>query len=415
MEVKQKIESLVEEVLEKLKEVGYRDTTIAQYQRHYNDFSRFAAIRGKKVYSLELSRQFLLESYGLDITERIDFNTLTSVERSARAKLLVLDDYFVHGVVFVRRGGQIRAEALLSDETRKLLWGYVADSEQNEQSAYGIGTRRRRVGRFLLHLDTQGRDCPIKIDALAVSDYVKTLLPKHEKSIAADLVALRSFLRWLYRAGKSASDLSLSVPKANRYNYPKIPSVWEEDDLTALLGSIDRTSPIGKRDFAILILAARLGMRTVDIRFLKFRDLDFANRVISFAQHKTKNTLTLPMTDEIGWALADWLRNGRPEHCTHDYVFSAVQHPFGQIGIVNERIATYARSAGISIDGQRHYGMHSLRHTLASALLVQGVSLPLISDVLGHMDPKSTGVYLHLDIEGLRACAIDPDGVVDYA
>jgi site-specific recombinase XerD len=303
----------------------------------------------------------------------------------------------------------------MSDETRRLLCEYVSDCEKNEQSSYGIRTRRGRVRYFLQYLDLRGRADASKIDAQVISDYVKTLLPRHEKSIAADLVALRSFLRWLYNDKRTDRDLSLFVPKASRYNYPKIPSVWEQDDVALLLESIDRANPIGKRDYAVLILAAKLGMRAVDIRFLRLCNLDFAGKVISFVQHKTKVAISLPMTDDIGWALADWLKNGRPKTCTHDYVFSLIQPPFSQIGYLSNRIAEYARSAGISIDGQRHHGMHSLRHTMASTLLVQGVSLPLISDMLGHMDPNSVSVYLRCDIEGLRACAIEPDEEVDYA
>jgi site-specific recombinase XerD len=409
------IQELVEELLGKLEEEGFKDCTIAQYRRHYRDLLEFANLKGEKDYSQRLGRAFLLEKYNIDTVAKIDSVMLSSKERSARSKIRILDDYFLHGVIVIHPNGRVRTEAMLSDKMRELLHGYVADCERNEQSAYGIESRRGRVRHFLQFLDSSGRAEASKIDALAISDYVKTLLPRHEKSIAADLVAMRSFLRWLYRADKTDTDLSLSVPKANRYNYPKIPSVWKEGDIALLLGSIDRANPVGKRDFAILALAAKLGMRTVDIRYLRLNDLDFAGKAISFRQHKTKNAICLPMTDEIGWALADWLRNGRPESCAHDFVFSSVWSPFGQVCSLNGRIARYARSAGISIDGKAHHGMHSLRHSMASTLLVQGVSLPLITDVLGHMDPKSTAIYLHCNIEGLRACAIDPDEVADYA
>lgn len=413
MKDKPNIRALADEVLERLGEMNYRDGTIAQYQRHYDDLAEYAANRGEVTYGLELSRGFLLDRYGIDVTIKIDFATMSSLERSVRGKIRVLDDYYVYGAIFARRSGNARSESLLTDEMRALLYGYVANCEKNEQSAYGISARRGRVRRFLQYLEASDRGCAAKIDALAVSGYVKTLLPKHEKSIAADLVALRGFLRWLHQSEKTAGDLSAALPKASRYNYPKIPSVWKRDDIASLLEAIDRTSPVGKRDFAILTLASRLGMRATDIRFLRLGDLDFTNKVISFAQHKTKNTVSFPMTNEIGWAMADWLRNGRSKHCAHDYVFASVQSPFCQVGNLNDRIARHARAAGISINGQGHHGMHSLRHTMASTLLVQGVALPLISDMLGHMDPRSTAVYLHCDIDGLRACAIDPDEEVD--
>jgi len=415
MKESKKIRVLAEDVLEKLKEVNYKKGTLRHYRRVYDDLIDYAVLKGKDLYSLKLSQAFLLEKYGIDTTEKIDNASLPSGKRIVKSKIRLLDDYYVHGVFIPQANSQKRCEVLMSDSARELLSGYVDYCEKSEQSSYGIKSRRGRILQFLRYLSTSGRDHPSKIDALAISDYVKTLLPRHEKSISADLVALRSFLRWLCREAKTETDLSLLVPRANRYNYPKIPSVWEKDNVASLLGAIDRTSPVGKRDYAALSLAARLGMRAVDIRFLALANLDFTNKTISFAQHKTKVAINYPMTEEIGWALADWLKNGRPTSCPHDYVFSLIHPPFGQTGCLNNRIIKYARKAGITLDGQQHYGMHSLRHTLASTLLEQGVSLSLITDVLGHMDPKSTSVYLHCDIEGLRACAIDPDEEANYA
>jgi len=402
-------EELTEELLEKLEEVNYKEPTIAQYRKLFDDLNQYASLKGIEAYNLGFSRAYLLDAYGVDTTIKIDKAALPSKTQFAINKIRILDDYYLHGVILSHSNGRIKKEDMMPDELRELLFGYVTDCERSEQSAYGIKSRKNQVRLFLEYLDANGRGQVSKIDALAVSNYIKTLLPRHEKSIATSLGSLRSFLRWLYRDGKINTDLSLSVPKANRYNYPNIPSVWEGDDVVCLLGSIDRANPVGKRDYAVLSLAARLGMRTVDIRYLRLQNLDFIIQKISFAQHKTGNVVTFPMIDEIGWALADWLRNGRAKSCPHDYVFASSHPPFGQLGDLSSRITRYARAAGITIDDQKHHGMHSLRHTLASTLLEQGVALPLISDVLGHMDPKSTSIYLHCDIEGLRACAIDPD------
>jgi site-specific recombinase XerD len=404
------VEALSEEVLERLEELNYTDATITQYQKTYDELAKYSGLKGVRQYSLALSRSFLFDSYGVDITTRVDKAPLPSKTRTAMSRLRILNDYYLHGAIIAKPNNHIKTEAAMSAAARELLYGYVADSEKSEQSAYGIDSRRGRVRRFLVYLDSCSRGRVSSIDALVVTDYVKTLLPHHEKSIAADLVALRSFLRWLYREKRTETDWSLAVPKANRYNYPAIPSVWEKGEVSRVLESVDRASSVGKRDYVAFALAAKLGMRMVDIRFLRLCNLDFAGKKISFVQHKTGNATVFPMTDEIGWALADWLKNARPKSCPHDYVLSLIRPPFGQVYNLGTRLACHARSVGISIGGQKHHGMHSLRHTLASTLLEQGVALPLITDVLGHMDPKSTSVYLRCDIEGLRACAIEPDG-----
>lgn len=409
------VDALAGEVLVKLEEVNYQSETIANYRRQYDDFLEYVELQGTKSYSLKLSRIYLLEIYDIDISAKNDTTMMPAKTRSALSKMRILDDYYLHGVIIAHPNGRIKKEALMSDYLRELLCSYVVDCETNEQSAYSIKSQRGRVRLFLEYLESCNKGHVSNIDALAISDYLKTILSRHEKSVAADLVAMRSFFRWLYREEITETDWSLSVPKAKRYNYPDIPSVWKKEDVIALLGAIDRAGPVGKRDFAILSLATKLGMRSVDIRFLRLRNLDFAVKKISFSQHKTGNEITFPMTDEIGWALADWLKNGRPKYCSHDFVFSSIQTPFGQLSDFNRLIVKYVRAAGLSIDNQKHHGMHSLRHTLASTLLEQGVALPLITDVLGHMDPKSTSIYLHCDIEGLRRCALDPDREVENA
>ena len=219
------LEVLSEEVLQRLEAMNYADATVAQYRKAYCGLIEYAGSKGKKPYSLELSRSFLLDRFGVDISAKTDKADISSKTRSVASKLRILDDYYLHGVVISHPNGRIKTGAMISDVSRELLCGYIADCEMSEQSAYGIDSRRGRIRRFLAYLDSCGKGQTSSIDALVILDHVKTLLPRHEKSISADLVALRSFLRWLYRDNKTEADWSLAVPKANRYNYLAIPSV----------------------------------------------------------------------------------------------------------------------------------------------------------------------------------------------
>jgi integrase len=180
-----------------------------------------------------------------------------------------------------------------------------------------------------------------------------------------------------------------------------------------MLECIDRGNPTGKRDYAILLLVARLGIRVGDIKSLKLSDLNWQSKIIEIRQNKTNNTVTYPILNDIGWALIDYLKNARPV-TDSPFVFIRMNAPyeaFGKDANLYHIITKYTRLAGITVPRGKKNGLHSLRHTLASTLLEQGTPLPVISEILGHFNSKSTGVYLHTGIEGLRSFAIDPDEV----
>ena len=180
-----------------------------------------------------------------------------------------------------------------------------------------------------------------------------------------------------------------------------------------MLESIDRGNPTGKRDYAILLLVTKLGIRAGDIKSLTLSDLNWQLKSIEIRQNKTKNSVTYPILDDIGWALIDYLKNARPVS-NSPFVFLRMNAPyeeFAEDSGLHFIIRKYMRASGITVPkGQRH-GFHSLRHTLASTLLENQIPLHVISEILGHINSKSTMIYLHTSLEGLRLCALDPEEV----
>jgi len=183
-----------------------------------------------------------------------------------------------------------------------------------------------------------------------------------------------------------------------------------------MLQSVDRGNPAEKRDYAILLLVARLGIRTGDIRTLKLRDLNWNTKTIEIQQNKTGSHVSYPILDDIGWSLIDYLKNSRP-NTDSQFVFLSLNtphDPFGDNSNFSRLVTKYRRRAGIKIPQGAKCGMHSLRHTLASTLLAQGTSLPVISAILGHLNSKSTTIYLQIGIDGLKKCALDPEEVFNH-
>lgn len=118
-----------------------------------------------------------------------------------------------------------------------------------------------------------------------ISDYVKTIFAHHEKSISAILTTLRVYLRFLYFNQYTDEDLSLKVPKQNKYYYPPLPSVWNKEDVMRMLDSIDRGNPTGKRDYAILLLVSKIGIRVGDIKTLELSNLNWQSKTINIRQN----------------------------------------------------------------------------------------------------------------------------------
>jgi len=412
MTTKFPIEVLVSKVLSELERLNYAYNTLCGYRAFYKRVIAFAKEKDEIYFSEALGRKFLKEKYNCTV----DYYkyAMPKGHKSHIRRIRVLGDYQLHGVIIrriVKKKGYIKP---LQFETE--LVAYEKECEVNEYSKRGLRTRMQRLFFFIDYLDSRSVLKSNDINGEIISDYVKTIYKNHEKSIASILTTLRVYLRFLYYNQYTAEDLSLKVPKQNKYYYPPVPSVWEKQDVMRMLNSIDRGNPTGKRDYAILLLVTKLGIRAGDIKSLELSDLNWQSEIIEVRQNKTKNTVTYPILKDIGWALIDYLKNGRPTS-NSPFVFIRMNAPyeaFGKDANLHNIITKYTRLSGISVPRDKRQGLHSLRHTLASTLLEQGTPLPVISEILGHINSKSTNVYLHTDVEGLRKCAIDPEEVLKY-
>ena len=205
--------------------------------------------------------------------------------------------------------------------------------------------------------------------------------------------------------------LSDQVPTVRIAADAHIPTVWRTEEVKALLNAVDRSSPQGKRDYAILLLACRLGLRASDIRTLRLDNIRWEHARIEFTQSKTGTPVCLPLSEEVGQAVIDYLRDGRPV-TSHREVFLRAMPPLVPFSTANSLyhiITFYRRRAGISPTTHSRKGMHALRHTVATRLLEVDTPLEVISDIMGHLSPNSTRLYTKVDIEALRTAALDPE------
>jgi integrase/recombinase XerD len=216
---------------------------------------------------------------------------------------------------------------------------------------------------------------------------------------------LRTFLRFLAAAGEGPVGLDAQVESPRVYRGARLPRALPWDAVRALLKSIDRTTPKGRRDFAMFLLIATYGLRASEVAALELDDIVWRTRLIRVPRPKVGASLLLPLTDEVASAVVDYLRRGRWAS-TDRHLFLRVEAPLGPLGrgAVGDAFRAWARCAGIPLSAGS--GPHCLRHALALHLLRKGASLKAIGDLLGHRSPESTGVYLRLDVDDLRDVAL---------
>jgi len=257
-------------------------------------------------------------------------------------------------------------------------------------------------------------DDSVRLSLLSASDivqFVRRQAPKlHAKRAKLLTTALRSFLQYLrYRVGIKR-DLAAAVPVVPNWSMSSIPRAIPADQTRLLLDSIDRHTSVGRRDYAILLLLARLGLRSGEVTTLELDDIDWKAGQIS-VRGKSGQRNELPLPKEVGKAIAAYLRNGRPRSICRRVFLRAKAPIRGFLGssgvgsIVRHRI----ERAGVEAPTR---GAHQFRHGLATEMLRQGASLVEIGELLGHGSPETTKIYTAVDLEALRALALPwPGGV----
>ncbi|TCV19586.1 site-specific recombinase XerD [Sphingobacterium alimentarium] len=250
----------------------------------------------------------------------------------------------------------------------------------------------------------------INLEAIKASEvllYVEDMNPDKPANRHVSLKILRNYFKYLYENKTLSTDYSRIIPKDNYKNQPKLPSTFTDVEITQLLKSVDRGNPKGKRDYAMLLLAIRLGLRASDICELTFDNVIWERNIIQLVQFKTGKAIELPLLPEVGNAMIAYLKYGRPVTDDNHFFIHALA-PYERIhsSDMGNMVRKYMTLSKINYSNRKH-GPHSLRHSFASALLRDKVPLPVISEALGHSSMDSTMLYLRIDKDSLKKCALE--------
>jgi site-specific recombinase XerD len=259
--------------------------------------------------------------------------------------------------------------------------------------------------RFLSHCFPNGKVYLARLCAQHVTDFVS-----HEaanlghRTVQLASSVLRSLLGFLFQKGRISTNLSSAVPRVASRSLSQLPRYLETEQVEKVLRGCDRRRKVGKRDYAILLLLARLGLRAGEVVRLTLDDVDWhAGELL--VRGKGARVDRLPLLQDVGQALADYLQKGRPE-CSSRRAFIQCKAPyegFARAGSVSSLVRAALERVHLC---PQNKGAHLLRHSLATGMLRNGASLAQIGQVLRHQLPQTTEIYAKVDLDALRKLAL---------
>lgn len=296
----------------------------------------------------------------------------------------------------------------ISNYNLNILNNYLIYCKDNQSSDRTLEVIDLYLRNFIVFIEKQNKKIT-DIDSILIKNYVVEL--EKQKSLfnkQRDLWLLRTFLRYLNSFNYLDIDYSYLVPTMKRIS-KSIPTIWSEDELNQFLNTakeISTKSDINNRDYVIYLIAIRLGLRLSDIRNLKFDDIDWIKKEINIIQVKTKVSLKLPLLNDVGWALINYIKNSRPVSDSR-FIFLNHKNFSSPVKHTNLTIKEICEIGNINISNKRKKGIHSFRFSLATQMLNKQTPLDIISSSLGHSTLNSSNHYLSLDAKNLVKCCME--------
>jgi site-specific recombinase XerD len=397
------VTELIDKAVLDLFRLEFANSAYSRYCKGFREFALYCEENKISEYQQTTGQDYFRDRFGLDVADV--GQKLNKEQLDARCTLRFLDDIYNFGYGRRYSHGSYKPPKAY----KAPLDEYLEVCIRNGNATSTVQTKRKKLREFFVFLE--GRNIALSdITSADISDFMVTLAGLKRASIKVYTSVLKCFFRHLSETGVIETDLSPTVPEPKMYAEESIPETWTNEELQILLSSIDRTGGVGKRDYAMILLATMLGMRAGDICRLKFENLDWNRKLITYTQQKTKKVNVLPILPAVGDAIIDYLKNGRIETNSKN-VFVRHIHPYGEFQsstALSENLKRYMSRAGLVVKNRK--GAHSLRHTLASCLLSDRTPLLVISGTLGHDNPITTLGYTKVDIPSLRQCSLSYGG-----
>ena len=344
----------VAQLKQALEENGYSKGRILQFSSTTNQLLEFMSTNGILEYSMDVGLRFMGEYYGLKAEE-----ALSHVNQGRILDLTMLSEFQLHGTYTMRHRNR---NYDIPEPFRSATEGFLAHRRFVGIVERNMGTISLYLERFFRYLMSQNVMELGQITGNHVHGFLRYISGYSNQTKDHMMRTVRQFMEFCWRNQYHPQNLANFAPNVHYDKRTRIPSVYSYDEVMKVLSMVDRSNPVGKRNYAILLLITRLGLRTGDVSGLRFENFDWEYNRLTLTQHKTGRPLALPLLEDVGLAVIDYLKFGRPKSDSKT-VFLSHTPPFKDFnssslyGIVSD----YIHKAGLTVPGKKR-GPNSLRH-----------------------------------------------------
>lgn len=407
MELSQKqiitIGRLIDITYQKLEDLDYSKESLKQYRYSFKLFEEYAIKNDLEYYTRELALSFL-EVYCSSLSKPDTDNYTFKARKRAVAKL---DEMYQYNTVSSKKLFS-RKEYIFEGCLKESIELYLLYQEKILSYA--------RIKSIKLYLERFSAYIAAIPDVKMQTDLnIEHILGFIEKSsiythltMYATITCVRKYIQFLEDNSILMKNLSRSIPRIPKKRDRSFVKAFTKEETTLLLNSITNDNSKERRDYAMILLAARVGLRSSDIVNLKFNNINWETNQISIKQQKTNSPATLPLLKDVGEAIINYIKNGRP-NVANQHIFIRENPPYTQLNASSLYMIVdgYLKRAKIKIPAGKKHGPHALRHSLATLLLENKIPITTIKEILSHKSTQTTKIYLKVAQTQLLQCALE--------
>lgn len=396
------LELLVQKIIYDMEVKGYKKQTISSEQNTFNQLLRYCKRKNIKNYNLDVGLAFLEEHYNLSKHDN------SNRYKCRRIRSIYLIEWFYNGEDITTRNIPIQPTYVIPKSYAKITNEYIQFLILNNYSSKTIKYKVHTLNILFNFANQKGFNNYSDINKNLIYEFINSIKENYSSSsIYSITYHIKKFYDYLFKNGLSNIDGKSIFPRIIKKEREKILSYYTKEEIKKIISCVDTTTKMGKRDYAVLLLAITYGLRNSDIVNLTFENIDWNHDKLTIIQYKTKEKLELTLTENVKLAILDYLKNARPDF-ESNHIFLKFKIPYEYQGnkTLYKSIKKYIKASGIDVK-ERKMGLHSLRHSCATNLLSNNVQLPVITGILGHSSIQTTSMYLSVGLEQLKKISLE--------
>ena len=397
---------LIDKTYKKLEELNYSKGSLKKFKYSFKVFKQYAVSNEIKFYTQKLALTFL-EEYC-----KIFSNSNQKSYKCAERKRAIskLDEMGKYNTVSSRKLFA-RKQYIFRGCLKSSIELYLR--YQKEVLSYArIKSIKLYLERFSEYISNIADiNTPMDLNINHIIVFINKNSIYTHTTLYATMTCVRKYIKFLEDNNIILNRLSYIMPKIPKQRGKSFPKAFTKEETTLLLNSITNNNSKERRDYAMILLAARVGLRSSDIINLKFNNINWETNQINIIQQKTNTSTTLPLLKDVGVAIINYIKNGRPK-VDNQHIFIRESSPYIELqaSSLHMIIDGYLKRAKIKIPAGKKHGPHALRHSLATLLLENNIPITTIKEILSHKSTQTTKIYLKIAQTQLLQCALNvPD------